>query len=101
MAGRNRDRSPEIATGTAEIAGADVRILLLLAIEDHVTVDDRDPVARAGDDPLDEGLGRFLRRRSVARLGVPGALVRIAAHRVGVVVGPRRRVEDDDVADTR
>src|ERR1700761_3223618 len=99
IAGRNDDRCPHIAA-IALAAGGDVGVLLAHAVADHVPVLDRDPVARAPDDPLDEGLRGLAGRRPGARLVVAFTLVGVAADG-GLGVGSLGRVEHDDVADAR
>src|SRR5438270_2279297 len=72
--GRNHDRLAEIA-GLSTRTLRDVGVLLLHAVADHMPVDDRHPVTRAGHHPLDErGVG-LLRRRLAARLRVSVALI--------------------------
>ncbi len=70
VAGRNRDGLPERAVFSAAAVG-DVAVLLAHAVADDVAVEDRDAVARAADDALDERLGGLLRRsgRRMARRG--------------------------------
>ena len=84
----------------ARPARADERLLLELAVADHVAVADRERVARAGDDALDEvdvgllggGVGHGCPSPSRPRTGRSGPC-RAARCR------PRRRMEDDDLAD--
>ncbi len=49
----NLDRRREVALGT-RATGFDVGLLFADTIADHVPVDDRDSVARTGNDALDE-----------------------------------------------
>src|SRR4051812_4915533 len=95
VVGRNRDLGREVAPRAA-LAGPREVVLLLLAVHVRMAVADVDPVARAGDDALDEVHVGLLVGRQVAR----GARLAVAvAARVGV--RPRRRVEHDDLADVR
>ena len=84
MAGRNDDRLPESAR-IAAAAGRNVGVLLPDAVADDVAAHDRDPVAGAADDPLDERLARLIGGRLIARLLVPSPLVRLP--QIGFVVG--------------
>src|SRR3954470_15212152 len=88
------DRARQIAALPAGTRGGE-RLALELAVADDVPVAHGDPVAADPDDPLDEGLLGLLGRRRRARL-VVGLLGAAARRRL---VGPRRRVEGDDVAD--
>src|SRR4051794_38614088 len=98
VSGRNRDRRGHRASPVRVVVTrvGDVRVLLALAVADHVAVDDPDDVAGAGDDALDEIDLRLALGRLVARGVLVAALV---AARVGL--RPDGRVEDDDVADLR
>ena len=65
---------------------------LALAVEDDVAVDDRDRVARAGDDALDEVLAPSAARPGSAHgraLAAAGAALRVLAA-AGLVAGRRR-----------
>src|SRR5207248_6648370 len=55
IAGRNHDRLREIAV-TARYTRRGIRVLFRHPVADHVSVDDPNTIAGAGDDPLDEGL---------------------------------------------
>src|SRR6185295_5796990 len=92
--GWNGDRFRQIADG-ARGAGPYVGLVGLLdAVDDRVPVADAERVPGAGDDPLDEVLARLLGSRAAAGfLGPPGNAA------FGSLVGARRRVEDDYVAD--
>src|SRR3954447_10507972 len=96
--GRNGDRRWHGApAGHVVRAGVrDVRVVLALAVADHVAVDDPDRVARAGHDALDEVDLRLAGGRAVAR----GVLL-AAPVAAGVGLRAGGRVEDDDVADLR
>src|SRR3954447_12709605 len=91
---RRRHRAPAVRVVRARVG--DVRVLLALAVADHVPVDDPDGVARAGDDALDEVHAGLARRRAVA-----GGVVVVLAVAAGVRLRSGRRVEHDDVADLR
>src|SRR3954449_5693503 len=92
MPGGNRNglRETALFTGAARV---DERLLLALAVEDHVPVDDRDAVTGAGDDTLDEVVAGALGRRLVAHLTLRRGA---AAARVAVAAGGR--MENDEVA---
>src|SRR5919197_1744422 len=94
MVGRNGDRSWEVAS-FAPAAGGDEGLLLRLAVQYYVPVADAEPVPRTGHDALDEVDLGLVGRGLVAGLAVG----RRAATAHVVLLGPLRRVEDDDVAD--
>jgi hypothetical protein len=91
--GGNCDLAREAAV-LAPAAGTDVALALALPVEDHTSVAERKPVARPGDDALDEVHVRLLPRRPGADL----ALGRRAASAHVVALGAGGRVEHDDVA---
>src|SRR4051794_19642217 len=96
VTGRNRHLAREVALPGPAAAGPDEGLLLALAVEDHVPVDDAQTVAGAGHDTLDEVHVGPLRGRLQAHL----ARRRLLAAHV-VLLGAGRRVEDDHVAHVR
>src|SRR3954470_14337766 len=98
VSGRNRDGRGHRASPVRVVVTRvrDVRVLLALAVADHVAVDDADDVSRSGDDALDEVHLRLARRGLVAG----GVLVAGPVAAAGGL-GAGRRMEDDDVADLR
>src|SRR4051794_40970753 len=93
--GGHRDGDREVAISVRTSREAREGLLLAHAVEDDVTVVDRDPVARTRDDALDEVHAGSRRRR--ARAGLPVALRRAALVRLRA----GRRMEHGDVADVR
>src|SRR5215210_2529188 len=92
VVGRNLDLAREIA-GLTTAAGLRERLLLALAVEDHVTPADGDPIPGPGYDALDEVHVRPL----LGRLGADLARRRRSAAALVGLLGPGGRVEDDDV----
>ena len=93
VARRNGDRARQVAPLSAGARG-DERLALQLPVAHDVPVAHGDAIAAHADDALDEGLRGLLGGR--AGQGWPSA-AGAAARRA--LVGTRRRVEGDDVAD--